>query len=221
MRRLLGHCLLVSLMGSALVVPAAPVLAQGGMVDTYCAQISENDKFNSDGEALTGAAAMIQQDRANFHRFDLRDPDDQPDTTFEDAEARARIPDLIDNGFIPADVAEAIETDEPVVCAIVYDDAMDIGFGDTGQGEPYEAASDSELPFLGAWNCEVAVFTFTNETYNNGSDDLPIREIQEGSDGSYTLFFDDDYAITVADFTGDTMTWLSQASGDSFTCTRR
>ena len=58
------------------------------------------------------------------------------------------------------------------------------------------------------------------DTYNNGSDDLPILEIQEGTDGSYTLFFDDDYAITLSGFTGDTMGWYSQASGDAFNCTR-
>ena len=45
---------------------------------------------------------------------------------------------------------------------------------------PARAFADDDLPFLGRWDCEVAEFTFTPDTYNNGSDDLPILEIQEG-----------------------------------------
>lgn len=81
-------------------------------------------------------------------------------------------------------------------------------------------AFSQDLPFVGTWDCEVATFTFTPETYNNGSDDLPIEEIQEGTDGSWTLFFADDYMITLSGFTGDQMGWFSHASGDAFTCTR-
>jgi hypothetical protein len=81
------------------------------------------------------------------------------------------------------------------------------------------AAAEDELPFIGTWDCEVATFTFTEDSYNNGSEDLPIQEIQEGTDGSYTLFFADDYIITLSGFTGDAMGWFSPASGDSFQCT--
>ena len=82
------------------------------------------------------------------------------------------------------------------------------------------AAGAEELPFVGTWDCEVQTFTFTPTTYNNGSEDLPIEEVQEGSDGSYTLMFADDYIITLSGFTGDTMGWFSPASGDNFSCTR-
>jgi hypothetical protein len=82
------------------------------------------------------------------------------------------------------------------------------------------AAMAERLPFIGTWDCEVATFTFTSKVYNNGSEDLPIEDIQEGTDGSYTLFFADDYTISLSGFTGDTMGWLSSASGDSFNCTR-
>lgn len=82
------------------------------------------------------------------------------------------------------------------------------------------AARSDGLPFVGTWDCEVQTFTFTASTYNNGSEDLPIQEVQEGSDGSYTLFFVDDYIITLSGFTGDTMGWFSPASGDNFNCTR-
>ncbi|QPC87252.1 hypothetical protein GA830_11255 [Mesorhizobium sp. NBSH29] len=82
------------------------------------------------------------------------------------------------------------------------------------------AAMAEELPFLGTWDCEVATFTFTPSIYNNGSEDMPIEEIQEGSDGSYTLLFADDYFITLSGFTETEMGWYSEASGDNFACTR-
>jgi hypothetical protein len=81
------------------------------------------------------------------------------------------------------------------------------------------AMADEDLPFLGTWDCEVATFTFTRDTYDNGSEKLPIEEIQEGTDGSWTLMFADDYVITLSGFTGDQMGWFSPASGDSFQCT--
>jgi hypothetical protein len=76
-----------------------------------------------------------------------------------------------------------------------------------------------DLPFVGEWDCGVATFTFTGDTYNNGSEDMPIQEVQEGTDGSYTLFLADDYTITLSGFTGDAMGWLS-SSGESLECKR-
>jgi len=76
-----------------------------------------------------------------------------------------------------------------------------------------------ELPFVGQWDCGVATFVFTPETYNNGTDDLPIQEVQEGTDGSYTVFLADDYTITLSGFTGDEMGWLS-SNGESLECKR-
>lgn len=79
-------------------------------------------------------------------------------------------------------------------------------------------ADDADMPFIGTWDCEVATFTFTADTYDKGSETLPIEEVQEGSDGSWTLMFAEDYIITLSGFTGDEMGWFSPASGDSFQC---
>ena len=81
-------------------------------------------------------------------------------------------------------------------------------------------AEDDTYPFLGTWDCEVATFKLTSKIWNNGSEDIPIEEIQEGTDGSWTLLFANDDYFTVSDFTGDTMSWLSGESGDAFTCKR-
>ena len=69
-----------------------------------------------------------------------------------------------------------------------------------------------DLPFVGKWDCGVATFSFREGIYNNGSEDMPIQEVQEGTDGSYTLFFTDDYTITLSGFAGGEMGWLSSSA---------
>src|SRR5256886_13583841 len=54
-------------------------------VESYVAFLSEADHFNSSGERLRTAAAIIRQDRANFHRFGRRDQADESDSFFADA----------------------------------------------------------------------------------------------------------------------------------------
>lgn len=76
---------------------AGPAQAQQ-LLDTYIAQISERDHFNSKGVRLWSAAAIIRQDRANFHRFGIRDPADQPDTFFADMGNRAKLERMIERG---------------------------------------------------------------------------------------------------------------------------
>ena len=77
----------------------------------------------------------------------------------------------------------------------------------------------ADLPFVGSWDCGVATFSFTADTYNNGSEDMPILEKQEGSDGSWTLIFDGGYTITLSGFAGDSMGCMS-SSGESLECKR-
>ncbi len=82
---------------------------------------------------------------------------------------------------------------------------------DPGPVEPY--------PFVGTWDCGVEVFTFTETTYNNGSQILPIRNVSR--DGrNYTLFFSGNYIIALAAVTDTGMTWVSGKTGDQFNCSR-
>lgn len=68
------------------------------MVESYVAFLSEADHFNSNGERLRSAAAIIRQDRANFHRFGRRDPDDQDDMFFAKAENRDALERMLERG---------------------------------------------------------------------------------------------------------------------------
>lgn len=82
---------------------------------------------------------------------------------------------------------------------------------DSGPSEPYA--------FVGAWDCGVDTFTFTNTTYNNGSDTYPMQSVSR--DGSnYNLRFANGYQIALVAVTDTGLTWISGASGDQFNCRR-
>ncbi len=81
------------------------------------------------------------------------------------------------------------------------------------------SASAADYPFVGRWNCEVATFTFTDTTYNNGSETLRMtRVVKKGS--GYELHFPKNYVVMLSAIKANTMGWLSGASGDGFTCKR-
>ena len=77
----------------------------------------------------------------------------------------------------------------------------------------------ARYPFVGTWDCEVATFAFTANSYNNGAETLLIESITQ-AEGSYLLGFADGYSITLDMDGADRMQWLSGATGDAFNCTR-
>ena len=76
----------------------ASTLAQAQqLIGSYVALLSEADHFNSSGQRLTSAAAIIRQDRANFHRFGIKDPEDEGDA-FADEGNRAALEQMLERG---------------------------------------------------------------------------------------------------------------------------
>ena len=77
----------------------APTLAQAQqLIGSYVALLSEADHFNSSGQRLSSAAAIIRQDRANFHRFGIKDPQDEGDAFFADEGNRAALEQMLERG---------------------------------------------------------------------------------------------------------------------------
>jgi hypothetical protein len=82
---------------------------------------------------------------------------------------------------------------------------------------PGFAADDA--PYTGRWDCGVATFSFTKDTYDSGEGPMPIRKVEK-EDGNYILSFDKGYQIGLSSVTKTSMQWLSMASGDTFDCKR-
>ena len=87
-RSLLGLAAVAALVA----VPGAAAACQTRFVGAYNAVISRQDTFASDGLRLNNVAAILQQDRANVHRYNRRDRGDALDNMFLSAESRALIP---------------------------------------------------------------------------------------------------------------------------------
>src|ERR1700675_4079447 len=106
--------LVAAMLGTGLVRHAdAQILGQ--LVESYSARLSPRDHFNSNGERLRSAAAIIRQDRANFHRFGIRDPADQSDVFFTDVNNRAELEALIERGTSEPHVINRIVNGTPMV----------------------------------------------------------------------------------------------------------
>lgn len=86
------------LFAAALLVAGAQTLAAQETVASYYAALGPQDFQNSRGDRLTDFGAVLQQDRANYHRFGQRDRYDEGDPVFGNPEARSRIPALFAAG---------------------------------------------------------------------------------------------------------------------------
>lgn len=77
----------------ALALWTVPATAQD--IVLYRAYIGAKDLVNSDGKKLTEAWQVLRQDRANYHRFAVRQPGDEADPLFADADQRAALEALV------------------------------------------------------------------------------------------------------------------------------
>ena len=122
------------------VLCAAPALA-GEYMCSYQARISDQDKFNSKGDpVVTGAnkssvAMAIRQDRANFHKFGIRDPEDEGDCIFDSPDRRQRLQNMLVKGQISKRAMYAIRDGNPMISVDVYTDHVDVFIqGEEGWG---------------------------------------------------------------------------------------
>jgi hypothetical protein len=109
----------VLLFGLFTAAATVPVSAQQ-LKESYKALLSERDHFNSNGERLRSAAAIIRQDRANVHRFGIRDRADQDDVFFADMDNRAALEALIERGTSEPHAINRIINGTPLVRVDIY-----------------------------------------------------------------------------------------------------
>ena len=79
------------------VVMATPTIAQD-LVGSYVAYIGRDDLYSSKGVRLTEPWQILRQDRANYHRFGIRQRGDESDSFFNNMENRGIMERMIMNG---------------------------------------------------------------------------------------------------------------------------
>ena len=107
------------------ILLSANVLASDYLC-SYQARISNDDKFNSSGNYIATqysrnvVAAIIRQERANFHKFGVRNDEDQGDCVFASKENRARLERWLASGQISANTIRRIVDGTPLIYVDVY-----------------------------------------------------------------------------------------------------
>ena len=103
------------------LTPAA--LAVGDdIVAVYSARLSRQDHYASDGVPLESPAAVIRQDRANYHKFHRPDTEDDDDNFFDSAEHRALLERALERGHTPRTAYRAIMQGTPYITVTIYRD---------------------------------------------------------------------------------------------------
>ncbi|HEY6839912.1 MAG: hypothetical protein QOG92_681 [Verrucomicrobiota bacterium] len=92
----------------------------GQLVESYSARLSPRDHYNSNGERLRSAAAIIRQDRANFYVYGLRDDEDEPDPYFSSKGNRARLEQMLENGRTTPEAIYRVVNGTPLIRVDIY-----------------------------------------------------------------------------------------------------
>lgn len=87
----------------SLAMMPAPAAANQ-IMEAYYTEIGPEDRRNSRGARLADPGAVLQQDRANFHRFGIRHAGDEGDVFFANRSLRAQIPGLYRAGRRDANI---------------------------------------------------------------------------------------------------------------------
>ena len=103
------------------LAPVAPAVGED-IVAVYSARLSRQDHYASDGVPLESPAAVIRQDRANFHKFHRSDPEDEGDSFFDNAEHRALLERALERGHTPRPAYRTIMGGTPLITVTVYRD---------------------------------------------------------------------------------------------------
>lgn len=115
----------IALAISLIVTLSCAAFAQGPL-EQYIARLGPQDHFNSRGQRLTSAAAIIRQDRANFHKFGLADPEDEGDTFFSSKQNRALMERMLSRGAAPKTTLNRIVNGQPLIHVRIYQNHVEV-----------------------------------------------------------------------------------------------
>ena len=99
---------LATAMAAISVMAGATASRADDLIASYSAYIGQDDLYNSNGARLTEPWQVIRQDRANVHKFGIRQPGDESDGFFGSVRNRELAETMIRRGAISADAADLL-----------------------------------------------------------------------------------------------------------------
>ncbi|MEI9885365.1 MAG: hypothetical protein WDN08_02505 [Rhizomicrobium sp.] len=109
-----------TLLALGLAAAVATPAAAADLIGSYNAFLGRADHYNSNGERLASAAAIIRQDRANFHKFGVRDAADESDDYFASVDNRAVLERMLNDGHSDAGVLGRIVDANVLIHVDIY-----------------------------------------------------------------------------------------------------
>ena len=79
---------------------------------------------------------------------------------------------------------------------------------------------EPDYAFVGRWQCGAGVYSFTNATYHDGKESLPITAVRQDG-ANFLLYLPKGQKLALGAVTSTGMTWVSTASGGQVNCQRR
>ena len=104
---------------------ASLTIAHAGLIERYQARLGSAAHYNSNGQRLWSAPAIIRQERANFYNG-IREPESQGESFFSDYNNRARLESLLENGWASQDVVNEIVNGTPLIQVDVFDTGVKV-----------------------------------------------------------------------------------------------
>lgn len=114
------------LLAAAIALATVAQAQAEDLLEVYIAELGPDDHYNSKGQRLTHAWQIIRQDRANFHRYGIRDALDEGDSFFASIKNRAAAERMLRDGTISRGLSRRIVNETVVVRVEIW------GHGSTG-----------------------------------------------------------------------------------------
>lgn len=97
-----------------------------GAKDLYWARLGADDHYSSSGTALQSAPGIVRQDRANFHKFKVRDKrEDRDDDLYDDKKARAELSSKLKES-LDKETKAIIFGHQPLIEVVTWEDRVDL-----------------------------------------------------------------------------------------------
>ncbi len=95
-------------------------------IGAYYARISSKDHYGKNNQKLKDAGTILQQDRANYHKYHRRDRDDTGDNRFDTRGNRNKIKRMLARGSTSQNTLDAIRYSTPLVKVKIYQEHIDV-----------------------------------------------------------------------------------------------
>lgn len=114
MKKILNALILIAVLGCFSAVQADE------LEEEYQARLSAFDHYSSSDQKLDSVAAIIRQDRANYHKFKVRDEEDQGDGFFSSAGNREALEGMLEKTRFTKAERNLILTGTPLINVRIF-----------------------------------------------------------------------------------------------------